>query len=174
MGWPRFEVAQFDNLGELPDSIADLVATSRVPRHFFAPRFSATSALTLFPIDGQTWVHFGESGQWQRFLFDPHTAGVFSLLKASAARPKLLNSSLWQFSRCAEAILAKFPFYDKGSELWQWEAQSRRASRIIESIDPVALEGDNFWNTFLDDVANGDFATEDVILWDEGMTSGTT
>ena len=43
------------------------------------------------------------------------------------------------------------------------EAVAAKISNVIRSIDPVALSADSFWGTFVDDVAIGDYATEDVV-----------
>jgi hypothetical protein len=40
---------------------------------------------------------------------------------------------------------------------------AERIGEAIRRIDPIAMNSDSFWGTFVDDVAIGDFATEDVV-----------
>jgi len=56
-----------------------------------------------------------------------------------------------------------FPFYSRNTPLDERDQLADRIHDVIGGIDPRALDHDGFWATFVDDLANGDLATEDVL-----------
>jgi len=56
-----------------------------------------------------------------------------------------------------------FPFYDRDTSLEDREAVATKIGNVIRRIDSVAIRPDSFWETFVDDVTIGDFATQDLV-----------
>lgn len=69
-----------------------------------------------------------------------------------------VNTSIDAFTRMAKAVMERFPYY--GVEEDTEDEVAAELEKLIGHIDPVAMETDGYWPTFLDDVKNGDFATE--------------
>ena len=107
------------------------------------------------------------------YYYDPSTGEVLYINEALGYVPELINSTLGQFTRTAKAIIEAFPFYDDlGRDLNEvdvdvlgdmYEASGARLTAIIREIDPVAMDLGSHWETFVQDVINGDYATEDIL-----------
>jgi hypothetical protein len=84
------------------------------------------------------------------------------------APPRLVNTSLERFAASVKAVISRFPFYGletrvKG-DFAAWEADGNELAAMLHRVDPSALaDPDGFWQTFVDDVKNGDYPTEYVV-----------
>ena len=81
----------------------------------------------------------------------------------AAIPPGFVNSDLGCFNGCVRTATARFPYYSRNAELKERIAVAEQVAGALRKIDAVAMVPDRFWSTFIDDLMNGDFATEDVL-----------
>lgn len=81
-------------------------------------------------------------------------------MAASVVNP--VNSNLDLFVSCVSATIARFPFYGEGEAGEEAERVADELSDILLGIDPEVSSMNGFWQTFIDDVAIGDYSTEVV------------
>jgi hypothetical protein len=121
--------------------------------------------------DGSPLLRLGSTGGSMAVCLDPSNGRIVSLFDTRAqtvrsTRPgwseTTVNSSLSAFMRAASAVTNRFPYYSLGSSPDQMSEVARELRETLASIDPLAVEPDRLWSTFLDDVAIGDYATENV------------
>jgi hypothetical protein len=82
----------------------------------------------------------------------------------SGTNPRLVNSTIRQFVESVRGVIDMFLFYETSDS--SFDAGREVADRIGEAItriDPAATEPDTFWETFVQDVASGDYSTADVV-----------
>lgn len=163
-GWPSFELASFTAWDSVPDDARQALQAVQLPRNFFGSRYMTIPEplVVEFP-DGRRLVQFGQTMLFGKVYFDPSTGQVLERVDRPWASTQFVNSSLGQFTSTIRAVLDMFPFYDGNSELEERMGVTATISNIVGRIDPAALDPNGFWGTFLDDVTNGDFATEDVL-----------
>jgi hypothetical protein len=153
-------------LERLPEAQRILFATG-LPKNFLGPLYSAAERLAIVdvpPLD--RLVRFGHSSDFSDGLFINPVTGEIVEVALGQVR-SFVNSSLDQFTQTVTAIVERFPFYSRDAEYEVNDEEVAVAVRdltaIISGIDPPAMEVDRFWSTFVDDVAIGDYATEDVL-----------
>lgn len=81
----------------------------------------------------------------------------------AAIPPGFVNSDLGTFTSCVRAAIARFPYHGRNAELEERVVIADDLAGELRRIDAEAMVPDRFWSTFIDDLANGDFATEDVL-----------
>jgi hypothetical protein len=162
--WPRFEPAAFSGWDSVPDEVRKALIAARVPQRFFGRRYSALAEpiLVAYP-NGTSLVRFGQTMVYGGIYLNPSTGEVLELVDHPGATPLPVNTTLDRFTTTVEKVLGMFPFYSDNSELEDRVRVAKEIGAAIRQIDPFALSPDSFWATFLDDVINGDFATEDVV-----------
>jgi len=82
----------------------------------------------------------------------------------NGTNPRLVNSTIRQFVESVRGVIYMFPFYETSDS--SFDAGREVADRIGEAItriDPAATGPDTFWETFVQDVASGDYSTADVV-----------
>ena len=163
MGWPRFEPATFLSWDSVPDDARDALMAARLPKSFFGRRYVALAEPVAQLRNGRHLVRFGDVLLFGGIFYDPSTGQVLQLPDAPGAASHIVNSTLDQFTSTVRAVIDMFPFYSDDSELEQRMEVAASISAAIGRLDAAALDPDGFWGTFLDDVVNGDFATEDVV-----------
>jgi hypothetical protein len=81
----------------------------------------------------------------------------------SADQLHFVNSSIELFATTTRAVLEEFPLYSEDAPFSEFDAAAHRIRAIIAQLDPAAMrDDDSFWLTFVNDVAHGDFSSEDV------------
>jgi hypothetical protein len=130
-----------------------------LPKNFFGRRYAARPLVEEVDVPRRgNLIWFGDLGLWGRIYADPVTGEVVEM--HPPAEPRLINSSLIQFSRTTKALVALFPYMGVDTDLDNREATAKKLAEVIRSIDPAAVDDpDSFWSTFLDDVAIGDFSS---------------
>lgn len=152
-------------LERLPE-VQRMLFSTGLPRNFLGPLYSAADRLEIIDVSplGRL-IRFGSSSHFSDGLFiDPSTGEIIDVTRCEVR--SFVNSSLEQFGQTVTAVVERFPFYSRGSDFdvndEEVAAAVRDLSAIIGRIDPPAMVRDRYWSTFVDDVAIGDYATEDV------------
>jgi len=92
------------------------------------------------------------TGQCRRT--EPRLLGAESALCLAAAG--IVNSSLPQFVECVRSR-KRVSVLQPRPDLSEREAGGIESCRTLAAVDPPALELDQFWSTFIDDLVIGDF-----------------
>lgn len=176
-GQPVFRLSAFPETAGLPVPLPTELFTTGVPET--GPKYRRDTDLRVLAYDRfGPLVGFGLSGPFHRIAVDPATGTVVDVLakeralgnvniqRLSQPTPGFVNSSLEAFVECVRVAIARFPYYSRAAELEERDGVAKDLVRLLEPVDPPALEPDRFWSTFTDDVANGDFSTEDILEMD--------
>lgn len=107
-------------------------------------------------------VQFGASGS-NFGLFLRVSDGVIVQWNGDAEEVIYVNSSLQAFVSCVREVIERFPFYAREGSDEEVDGAAESIGQLISSIDREAMTDDSFWETFMRDVENGDYATEDVV-----------
>jgi len=174
-GTPVFELVPLPKSGVLPAELPAELFTTGVPT--MGPKFRREPQLLVAdaPVSG-TVVCFGISSLFYRVGIELATGHVVDVLSPDLLRgpnrpsvlplPGFVNSSLPQFVECVRLAISAFPYYSRGADLSEREAVASRVAELLRPVDPPALELDQFWSTFIDDLVIGDFPTEDIVEGD--------
>lgn len=165
--WPRFELVTFPEPTGIPHGWDEPLVRQGVPKALIARTYRAASTLMLLddPRYGPL-VRFGKSGVSDSICLDPRTGHIVMIVDAPDGPAWLVNSSLEQFIASVRVVIGRFPFYERerGNDLEELERIGDELAQAIGSIDPAAVVDPNgFWQMFIADVMNGDFATEDIV-----------
>jgi hypothetical protein len=107
-------------------------------------------------------ICFGKSGLGDDICVDPLNGEVLQVFDGADPRP--VNSTIGQFVESVRAVIGMFPFYETSdSGLDTGQAVADRIAEAIRRVDSAAMEPDTFWETFVHDVAIGDYSTADVV-----------
>ncbi len=163
-GWPRFEKAVFSGWDSVPAEVRDTLMSVGPPKSSLGQLYWASTELASVEIPPRgRLIRFGHTGVADGIYLDPSTGEVLVLLDHPGATPQLVNSTLARFTDTVRAVIDMFPYYGRDTSLEEREATAERIGEAIRRIDPIAMNSDSYWGTFVDDVAIGDFATEDVV-----------
>lgn len=77
--------------------------------------------------------------------------------------PGFVNSAMNTFIESIRVAIERFPYYSREADLAETTLVAKDMARLLERVDPPAMTVDGFWQTFVDDLANGDFGTEDIL-----------
>lgn len=87
------------------------------------------------------------------------------------AKPMLLvNTTVDQFTLTVRAMTERFPYYAKTAEYEEMDRIAEELRGIVRSIDEKAAVPGCYWSAFIDDVQDGNFATEDILAWQMGQS----
>ena len=170
--WPRYREAVFTGWHGIPSAVRAAIEAAKLPHDFFSRRYLTLPMVEPTDVPGGgTLYRIGTEGLVCSIYWDPASGAVLSRTdrpigphqQTPAGRVFFVNSSLRQFVETVQGMLAAFPYYDRTAEFEELEAAADRLRALIEPIDPAALEPNTLWDAFAADVANGDFATEDVL-----------
>jgi hypothetical protein len=173
-GRPVFRLSAFPETAGLPGPLPLELFMTGVPES--GPKYRRDTELRVLTYEGfGPLVGFGLSGPFHRIAIDPASGTVVDVLakerapgnvniqRVSQPPPSFVNSSLEAFVECIRVAIARFPYYSRDAELEERDEVAKDLVRLLQPVDPPALEPDHFWSTFADDVAIGDFSTEDIL-----------
>jgi hypothetical protein len=173
-GQPVFRLSAFPQTAGLPEPLPNELFTTGVPET--GPKYRRDTRLRVLTYhEAGPLVGFGLSGPFYRIAIDPATGAVVDVLakerapgnvniqRLSQPTPGFVNSSLATFVECVRVAIARFPYYSRAAELEERNEVAKVLVRLLQPVDPPALEPDRFWSTFADDVAIGDFSTEEIL-----------
>jgi hypothetical protein len=143
-------------------SVESALFTDGIPADFMAQAYHADREVTVFERAGHAPVlRFGSGPLSQFFGVDLATENVIQVVVPDYPE-NFVNTSLAHFTQTVIAVNDKFPFYSLSEADRVMDRVAGELLKMISSIDPPAAVPDRFWSTFIDDVQNGDFSTEDV------------
>jgi hypothetical protein len=160
---PRFELTTFkEPVVGRPDVVEALTKTG-VPKGSVGRAYRAASELTWINVPGRgRLICFGKSGLSNDICVDPSNGEVLHVVDGT--NPRLVNSTIGQFVESVRAVIGMFPYYETSDDSFDHgQAVADRIAAAIKRIDPAAAEPDTFWETFVQDVAIGDYSTADVV-----------
>jgi len=162
-GHVPIETATFEKAEGIPLDVQRVLAQARVPKASIGRLYSAVHRLEAIVLPGRgLLVKFGCTHLTGSITYDPITGEVLQLSETPGGDPHFVNSTLDQFSRCIRAVVEMFPLYDRESTDDEREQAASRVSGTVKAIDRSAIAADSFWETFVNDVAIGDYATEEL------------
>lgn len=161
--WPRFllvEICRRPEVAVWPNHVPDVLS---VPAAIIGEEYHASSHLEMVSLPGVgELVQFGASGS-NFGLFLRVSDGVIVQWNGDAEEVIYVNSSLQAFVSCVREVIERFPFYAREGSDEEVDGAAESIGQLISSIDREAMTDDSFWETFMRDVENGDYATEDVV-----------
>ena len=173
-GRPDFQLSAFPETTALPGPLPRELFTTGVPET--GPKYRRDIQLRVLTYDAiGPLVAFGLSGPFHRIAIDPASGTVVDVLakerapgniniqRLSQPPPGFVNSSLKAFVECIRVAIVRFPYYSREAELEERRQVAKELMRLLQPVDPPALEPDCFWSTFADDVENGDFSDEEIL-----------
>lgn len=117
-------------------------------------------------------IRFAQGGRGG-FYFDPLSGKVLDVIDRPGPPPRVVNSTLDQFTSTVKAIIEAFPFYLRLRDDWDdaeldavFHERASVAARLrqrLVAIDPAAGIRNGFWDGFLVDLMDGEYATEDIL-----------
>jgi hypothetical protein len=153
MNLPVFELVTLGLTGEIDKSI-------RVPRVILGLLYQVQDELTVMRTSGDRLLYrFASTGLSGQICIADDTGEILVLHDSN---PRPVNSSLEKFTECVRVVIDRFPYYGVDSDWEDQERVGRELAELLTAIDPVSLQVDSFWDTFINDVEIGDFATEEV------------
>jgi hypothetical protein len=155
MSFPPVEVEPF----QLSRDQTEVLTREGIPKEFFGARFRATRKLEPIETSSGTYICFGTSGYGVRICLDPRSGEVIQLVGSEHLRT-FVNTSLRQFVKTIQAVLARFPFHGTDATPDDINAAARGVAAIISDVDAPAMIPDRFWSTMIDDIKMGDFDLE--------------
>jgi SUKH-4 immunity protein len=154
---PAFELVSMESPPGSPPGIARALAAG-VPRRLIGREYVVLDRAECLAPDGA--VAFGTSGLHGRICLEPATGAVIHAPSLDDPARNAVNASLALFTTCVAVALAHFPFYDEDSNPEEWEAVAEKLRSLLARIDPTTAKHNGFWETFADDVAIGDYSTD--------------
>jgi SUKH-4 immunity protein len=147
---------------------SDCPAEIAVPHTLVGREYQAMQTAELLKGDGMgSLLAFGVCALDGRMCLDVRSGAVVHVPTVSQSDVNPANSSLDKFLRCVEAVVSRFPFYGIDVDGDETDRIAAELSEELAEIDPETQAFNGFWETFLDDLAMGNYATESVLAWDE-------
>jgi SUKH-4 immunity protein len=175
--YPRFETQVFAASPEVAALFADLPAARHalfeegIPKELFGGGYSADVDLTVHEWDGRApIVRFGSSGLMEMLGIDLSNGHVIKVIDVPAKPMLLVNTTVDQFTLTVRAVTERFPYYAKTAEYEEMDRIAEELREIVRSIDEKAAVPGCYWPAFIDDVQDGNFATEDILAWQMGQS----
>ena len=127
--------------------------------------FQPFQSLSLsYSMTNSSVVVFGATDMFSELAIECVTGSVIERVSKGGAllTQNFANSSLRQFVACATALHSRFPFYSDHDGNDVFAAVSDDVRSMVAQIDVKAAEPDTFWGTVCDDIAIGDWSSEDI------------
>ncbi|MGW4467697.1 hypothetical protein [Micromonospora sp. NPDC004704] len=115
----------------------------------------------MFLDDVPNLLAFGQSGLTGRICVEGDSLEIVHVPVPGAARVNPVNSNLIAFSACIEVAIARFPYYTYETAEEDGEEVADYLRNQLLAIDRAVGAHDGLWETFLDDVAMGNYAEEE-------------
>jgi hypothetical protein len=161
--WPEFRLVGIEISDDVPAPARAELERRGVPAGLIAHEYRVLGETEIVSASaGEAIVAFGSWAQSGRVCLDSASGAVVSLPVAGSIEPTLVNTDLSHFVACVAAVVDRFPFYDGDADFDDWEAVGVEIAATLKSLDDQALGLHSFWETFVDDVKIGDYATEIV------------
>jgi len=158
--WPRFVLRPVACPEGTPDRVRQALGMHGVPARGVGGEYVALAEAAF--VDGAPdLLAFGQSGLTGRICVDVGSLEVVHLPQPDGGPANPVNSNLAAFSACIETAIARFPYYTyETAEEDGDEVASYLRERLL-AIDQVVGAHNGLWETFLDDVAMGNYADEE-------------
>jgi len=178
---PRYEAVEFSASVNVSTGDLDTLNRAKLPKRFLRGEMTLEEPIGV-DVPGHGYLIRFAQGSYESDYFDPATGEVLEFDDWPGSEPLLINSTLGQYTNTIKALIAAFPFYNKiVGPLDEAEAEARidervaiaaRLGNLIREIDPVAIYPDSPWARFISDLANGDYATEDILREEDPVPGG--
>lgn len=162
--YPRYELVSIP-LGEgVPRSVGRELSTIGVPRGLIGHEYRALESAGIYPDStAGILVTFGARGLYGCLCVNIENGNVVSVSPGPVPAILPVNRDLDSFRRCVAAVINRFPFYDAEEDYDRYEDVAEEVRSIVLGIDGTVMNEDDFWVTFTDDLAMGDYSTEQVL-----------
>jgi SUKH-4 immunity protein len=158
--WPRFVLKKLACPEGTPDEVRQALSRHGVPARGVGAEYAALDE-AVFLDSAPHLLAFGEAGDTERICVDVRSLEVVHVPAPGSARVNPVNANLEAFSACVEAVIAPFPYYTYET----WEERGDKVVSFLRdqllAIDDTTNAHNGMWETFLDDVATGDYAEEE-------------
>jgi hypothetical protein len=157
--WPRCAEVAIPVVGRgdaAPSGPEEIV----VPSGLVGREYKALPAAHFLDRDGMRHLlAFGSSSLEGFICLDTNESRVVSVPSRTQPDVNSVNADLGLFRNSVAAVLGQFPFHAIDDED-EREAVTARIGATLFDIDPTGQELNGFWETFLDDLGMGNYATE--------------
>lgn len=161
---PRYELVRVSTGVEVPSFLAHELSVVGVPRRVIGHEYRALETAARVPALGSDdLLAFGENGLNGRICVRSTEGSVVSVELGRVPVIGYVNRDIESFRKCVAVVIERFPFYatDEDPNLYGEVAEDLRNS--LSRIDDSIMVDDDFWTTFSDDVAIGDYSTEQIL-----------
>jgi hypothetical protein len=160
---PEFTVIPLGSSPEVPAAIAAELLGTGIPGGLIGYEYRPLpEAEFLAGIRQSGVVAVATSGLFGRICVDAATGEIVQIPKVDYPTATHVNRDLHAFTRCVEAVIAHFPFYEEEDSEERFEEAADEVRALVAGIDDSALVHNGFWETLCEDVAMGDYSD-----WDE-------
>lgn len=160
---PKYELVTFP-IGELGAPSYPSLAEIVVPKSLVGGEYSVLGQLEFLEVSGrEKLIAFGASGLRGRICLDTVSGAVVQVPVLRQPDRREVNASMELFGQCIETVISQFPFYGIDDDDEVTHEVSVRLRRYLAAIDPVTQSHNGFWETFIDDLDMGVYATEEVL-----------
>jgi hypothetical protein len=174
----KFELVTYSDVPGVPAEVSQKLKSLGVPGNLLGRYRAAREVAILNEPSFGKLVCFGSSGissTATRICLEPQTGRIVEAISITSGPILLVNSSLEQFIATVKAVYERFPFdsWKLGEDVtndeifdrfWkEWDAAATDLTELFLHIDPIIIDIDGFWTTFLDDMRMGIFATDKIL-----------
>jgi hypothetical protein len=154
---PQFTVIPLGSPPEVPADIAAELLGTGIPGGLIGYEYRPLpEAAFLGGIRQSGVVAVATSGLFGRICVDAATGEIVQIPKVESRTATHVNRDLPAFTRCVEAVIAHFPFYEEDDEE-RFEEAADEVRALVAAVDDSALVHNGFWETLCEDVAIGDY-----------------
>jgi hypothetical protein len=155
----EFDMVQPELPADVPTDLAERLTDPGVPRRLLGEEYIALDKAVWLTPD---LLAFGTCGYFGRICLETGSGAVVHAPEPQSPLRSPVNADLDRFDESVAAVRVLFPFYSDDSEADEWEAAAEQLRATLLGIDTTAGEHNGFWETFLDDVAMGDYAPREL------------
>lgn len=158
--WPRFVLRSMTCPRGTPEPVQQVVRMHGVPARGVGGEYVALPE-AVFLDDAPNLLAIGQSGLTGRICVEVDSLEIVHVPVPGGARVNPVNSNLIAFSACIEAAIVRFPYYTYETAEENGEEVASYLRNQLLVIDRAVGAHDGLWETFLDDVAMGNYAEEE-------------
>ena len=160
LSWPSFVLKQVTCPEGTPDEIRQALSGRGVPARSVGGEYAALNR-AVFLEAAPHLLAFGRSVGTERICVDVRSLEVVHVSRLDVPRAHPVNANLAAFCASIEVAIARFPYYTYETVDEQGGEVARELREQLLKIDEVTNAHNSFWETFLDDVEMGNYATEE-------------